>query len=105
RIRADTTTLLPNKATNGLDEFADGNRFGQIGLAAAFADALFVALHGEGGDGDDRNGAQVRIVLDPARHLEAGNLRQLNVHQHEIGTHLANEERIREGGCEAYLSK
>src|ERR1051325_5956302 len=53
RIRADTTQLLPNKSTHRLDEFSDRNRLGQIRLAAAFADALFVALHGKSRDGDD----------------------------------------------------
>src|SRR5262245_13059208 len=91
RIRADTTKLLPNKSTDGLDEFADGNRLGQIRLAAALADAFFVALHRKGGDGDDGNGAQLRIVLDPARYLETGDLRQLDVHQHEIRPHRADK--------------
>ena len=29
--------------------------FGNVGFATAFADTLFVALHGESCDGDDRN--------------------------------------------------
>ena len=40
------------------DEGRDGNRLGQIALAAALPDALFVALHGEGRDGDHRDVAR-----------------------------------------------
>src|SRR4051812_46562803 len=72
RIRADIEThSLTDKPSHGFDELADGNRFGQIRLAAALADPLFIALHGERGDGDHRNGAQLGIILDPARHFEA----------------------------------
>src|SRR5581483_8928311 len=77
RIRADTEmNSLPDKSTHGLDELADRDRLGEIGLATALADTLLVALHGEGRDGDDGNGAQLRVVLDPAGDLEAGDLRQ-----------------------------
>src|SRR6201994_611375 len=82
RIRADTEmNSLPDESTHRLDELADRDRLGKIGLAVAFADALLVALHGKGRDGDDRNGTQLRIVLDPLGDLEAGDLRQLHVHQ------------------------
>src|SRR5262249_5660330 len=92
RIRAVTEmNSLPHKSTHGLNELADRNRLGQIGRAAAPADAFLVALHGKGGDGNNRNGAQLRIVLDPARDLQARNLRQLDVHQDQIGPHLADE--------------
>src|SRR5690242_2682580 len=92
RIRADTeVNSLPDKSTHRLDELADRDRLGQIGFAAALADALLVALHGKGGDGDHGNGAQFRIILDPARDLEAGDLRQLDVHQDQIGAQLAHE--------------
>jgi len=67
-----------------VEEFCDGNRLRQIGLAAALADLLFVALHREGGDGDDRDCAQFLVVLQPLRHLEAGNLGQLDVHQDQV---------------------
>src|ERR1700730_9005100 len=92
RIRADTEmNSLPDESTHRLDELADRDRLGKIGFAAAFADALLVALHGERGDRDHGNGAQLRIILDPAGDLEAGHLRQLNVHQDQIGAHLADE--------------
>src|SRR5205823_6584279 len=92
RIRADMETqLLPDKTPYRLNKLADRNRFGQISFAAAFADSFFVALHGKGGDRDDGNCAQLRIVLDPARDFETGDLRKLDVHQHEIGTQLADE--------------
>src|ERR1700753_541623 len=92
RIRAVTEmNSLPDESTHRLDELADRDRLWQIRLAGAFADAVLVALHGKGGDGDDGNGAQLRIVLDPLGDLEAGDLRQLDVHQDQIGAHLADE--------------
>src|ERR1700742_3064098 len=92
RIRADTElNSLPDESTHRLDELADRDRLGKINLATALADALLVALHGKGRDGNDGNGAQLRIVLDPAGDLEAGDLRQLDVHQDQIGPHLADQ--------------
>src|SRR5471030_1945448 len=75
RIRADIETLLPDESSNGFNKLADRDRLGQIGLAAALADAFLVALHRKCRDRDHRNCAQFRIVLDPARHIEAGHLR------------------------------
>src|SRR5580693_3308540 len=79
------------KVTDGLDEFRHRDRFGEVGLAAALADTLFVAFHGKGGDGDDRNLFQLLIVLEPLGHFEAGNFRQLDVHQDQIGAMLARQ--------------
>src|ERR1700709_1418930 len=91
RTRADTEVLLPNKTPDSFDELADRDRLGQISLAAALADTLFVALHRERRHRDHRNGAQLRIVLDPARHLHPRHLRQLDIHQDEIGTKFSDE--------------
>src|SRR5712671_2107341 len=77
KTRADTEILLPDKTPDGFNKFADRDRLGKIRLAAAFADAFLVALHRKRRHRDHRNGAQLRIVLDPARHLEPGDLRQL----------------------------
>src|SRR3954470_17861271 len=91
RIRADTEILLPDKTPDGFNEFADRDRLRQIGLAAALADAFLVALHRERRYRDDRNAAQFRIVLDPARYLQTRNLRQLDIHQDQIGPKLAHQ--------------
>src|SRR5216684_538181 len=91
RMRADIETLLSDKPSDGLNKFADRDRLGQIGLAAALADAFFVALHRKGRHRDHRYRTQFGIVLDPARHLETGNLRKLDIHQDEIGTRRADE--------------
>src|SRR5690606_34280915 len=64
---------------DGLDEFRNGDRLRHIGFAAALPDALLVPLHGEGGDGNDRDDMQFVILLQPFRHLEARNLRQLDI--------------------------
>src|SRR5487761_2128330 len=81
----------PEEMTDRLDEFADRNRLGQIGLAAALANAFLVALHGEGGDRHDRNCLEFGIVLEPFGHFEAGYFRQLDIHQNQIGPVLARE--------------
>src|SRR6266478_5027364 len=92
RIRADTQTYsLPNKTPYGFNELADRNWLGQIGFAAALADALLVPLHRKCRDRNHRDGTQFRIVLDPACHFEAGDLRELDIHQDQIGAHLAHE--------------
>src|SRR6476620_8806883 len=103
RIRADIETPLPDKSSNGFNKFADRDRLGQIGLAAALADTLLVALHRKRRDCDHWDRAQLRIVLDPAGHFETGHLGKLNIHQHEIGTKLADQikrlETIAGTGC------
>src|SRR5687768_1749390 len=86
RIRADIFVPLPDKTPDSFDELADRDRLRQVSFATAFADALFVALHRKSGDGDDGNGVQIGIVLDPARDVEARDLRQLDIHQDQVGT-------------------
>src|ERR1700688_807802 len=81
----------PEEMADGLDELAHRDRLGQIGLAAALADALLVALHGEGGNRHDRDRFELGIVLEPFGHFEAGYLRQLDVHQNQIGPVLARK--------------
>ena len=58
----------------------DRDRLGDIGLAAALPDPLLVALHGEGGDGDDRDAAVVaggeQMVDDGAVDRLRGSLRR-----------------------------
>src|ERR1700690_2127801 len=81
----------PEEMTDGLDELADRDRLGQKGLATTLADALLVALHGEGGDRHDRDRLEIGIVLEPFGHFEAGYFRQLDIHQNQIGPVLARE--------------
>src|SRR4051812_47253121 len=62
RPRADMDFLssgVTEEMTIFFDDLSHRDRFGQVGLAAATADALFVTLHGEGGDGNDRNRFQL----------------------------------------------
>ncbi len=51
---------IPEIGLDGLDEFRDRNRLGDIGLATALTDSLFVALHRKGGHGDHRDYMQFR---------------------------------------------
>ena len=82
---------IAEKAADGLDELADRDRLGQIGLATALADALLVALHRKRGDGDHRDGLELGIFLEPFGHFETGHFGQLNVHQDQVGPVLARE--------------
>src|SRR5664279_2292520 len=77
--------------TDRLDELGHRDRLRQIGLAAALADALLVALHGEGGDRDHRDSLEFGIVLEPFGHFEAGDFRQLDIHQNQIGPVFARQ--------------
>ena len=67
------------------------DRLGDVGLAAALPDLLLISLHGESGDRDDRDMLQIVGFLEPLRDLDAGNFRQLNVHEHEVGLVFAGE--------------
>src|SRR5579862_5485149 len=62
-VIAPLSSIRSQKAPDGLDELADRDRLGQIGLAAAFADSLLVALHCKRRDRHDRNGIELRIFL------------------------------------------
>src|SRR5580692_6187292 len=91
RMRADIQLSLSDEPSDGFNKLADRDRLGQIGLAAAFANALLVTLHRECRDRDDRNGSQLRVVLDPPRHFETRDLGKLDIHQDEIGAELAHK--------------
>src|SRR5579885_1339709 len=94
RIRA-LIELVPSRSpeemTYRLDELAHRDRLGQIGLATAFADALLVALHRKSRHRHHGDRLQLGIVLQPLRHFEAGDFRQLDIHQNEVGPVLARE--------------
>jgi len=79
------------KLAERLDEFGDGNRLREIRFATALADALLVALHGKGGDGNDGNDVKFRVVLDPLRDFEAGDFGELDIHEDQVGAVLAGE--------------
>src|SRR5262249_17232945 len=81
----------PEKAADGLDELRHRDRLRQIGLATAFTDALLIASHRKGGHRDHRNGLKFGVFLEPIGHFETGDVRQLNIHQNQIGTALAGE--------------
>src|SRR3546814_15142729 len=88
---------LPEVPLDGLKEVGNRDRLGDIRFAAAFPDLLLVTLHGEGGHGDHRDRLEPVVLLDPLRHLEAGDLGKLNVHAAPVGAAVARPERRGEG--------
>src|SRR5579871_6778966 len=73
-VRTSSTTriraLIPGPSVlhempHRLEEFGDRNRLRQIRLAAALADPLLVALHGEGRHRHHRDRLQLVVLLDP----------------------------------------
>src|SRR5438552_2406313 len=90
-MRADIEAALAQEAFDHFEEVSDGNRLGDIRLATALADLFLVALHGKRRDRDDRDGAQFVVLLDPFGDLQPRNLRQLNIHQDQIGAVLARQ--------------
>src|SRR5580698_6727738 len=82
---------IAEEMADGLDELAHRDRLAQIGLAATLADALLVALHGEGGHRHDGDGPEILIVLEPLGDFEAGHFGELDVHEDQIGPMLARE--------------
>src|SRR5262245_65938025 len=85
---------LSGLADELLDRVEEGrvrDRLRDISLTTPFADALLVALHGEGRDCNDRDFAELVVVFDPFGDFEPRNLRNLNIHPHEIETMLAGE--------------
>src|SRR6476619_1418200 len=85
------TLADPEKVADGLDELGDRDRLRQISLATAFADALFIALHRKCRHRNHWNGLQFGVFLEPFGHFETGDLRQLNVHQDQVGAVFAGE--------------
>src|SRR6185437_7871232 len=91
RMRADIRGYSIQEAGDSLEEIGDRNRLGDVRLASALADLLFVTLHREGGHRDYRNGAQFFVFFDPFGDLEAGHLGQLDIHQYQVRMVLARQ--------------
>src|SRR5256885_7807401 len=53
------------EAANGLEEVHDRDRLGNVSLASAFADLFLIALHRERCDGDNRDGFEIVVLLQP----------------------------------------
>src|SRR5688572_13857568 len=81
----------PNVAGNGFQKVRHGDGFGYVTLAAALQNSLLVALHGKGRDGDHRDGLEVVIFLEPLGDDEPGNLRELDIHEDQVGVVLTRE--------------
>src|SRR5260221_5803397 len=93
RIRAviEAPSARTEEVADRLDEFANGDRLGEIGLAAPLANTLLIALHGKRRDRHDRDGFELWIIFEPFGHFETRNFGQLDVHQNQIRPVLAGE--------------
>src|SRR5262249_10301482 len=65
-------SVLFHEMAHSLEKLGNRNRFRQIGLATTLADALLITFHGKGGDGNDGNGAQLVVLLDPFGDFQPG---------------------------------
>src|SRR5512143_897371 len=71
RTRPDIARpALPQEPFDGAQELSHRDRLGDVGLATALKDLLFVALHGEGRHRDDRDRTEIVVLLDPLRDLQ-----------------------------------
>src|SRR5690606_9941628 len=84
-------SVFLDEVADGFEKLRDRNRLRKVGLAASFPDALLIALHREGGDRDHWDRFQLVVLLDPLRDFQTRNLRQLNIHQDEVGPMLAGK--------------
>lgn len=71
-----------------LHERADRDRLCEIPFGASVADAFLVALAGIGRNGEHRNRAQGAVFLRRFDQIEAGDVRQLDVHDNQVGHEL-----------------
>ena len=76
-----------------VEEHRHRDRLRYVGLAAPFADALLVPLHGEGGHRHHRNRLELIVLFQPLGHFEPRDLRQLNIHEDEVGPVLAGKRK------------
>jgi len=75
---------VSEQGLHGGHERADRHRFGQIGIGAGIANALFIALAGIGRDGQHRDDPQREIGFCRLYQVQSGNIGQLDVHDDEI---------------------
>ncbi len=76
---------------DGREKFLVAHRLGDVAVTAGGANALLVALHRQGGEGDHRNGARRVVPLEQRRGLEAVHAGKLDVHQDQVGLLVARQ--------------
>src|SRR5260221_2904063 len=91
RMRADIDDVSAQEALAHFEEVGDGDRLGDRRLAATLADLCLVAFHRNRCHRDDRDRAQFVVFLDPFGDLQPRDLRQLDIHQNEVGAMQARE--------------
>ncbi len=76
---------------DGRQEVLVAHRLGDVAVAPGGANALLVALHRQGGEGDHRNGARRLVPLEQRGGLEAVHAGKLDVHQDQVGLLVARQ--------------
>src|SRR6185369_12612149 len=79
------------KTADGFEKAGDGNRLGNIGLAATLTDDFLITFHRKCSHRDDRDSAQGIVFLQPFGDFQPGNLGKLDVHQNQVGAVFARD--------------
>ncbi len=76
---------------DGPDELADVHRLRDVPVEACRQEPLAVSVHGLGGHGEHRDPRRALVRPQPAEHVDAVEVRKLDVHEHEIGRMLRSQ--------------
>ena len=79
--------MLPH----GADELHDVHGLRDVAVEARRQETLAVSLHRLRGQREHRDGGGALVRTQPAEGLDAVDVRQLDVHQHEVGRVLGRE--------------
>src|SRR5262252_5298058 len=83
--------LSREKALDGSQETRYRYWFSNICFATALSDLLFVSFHRKSSYRDDRDCAQIFVLLDPLGDLETRYFGKLDIHQDKVGTMLTRK--------------
>src|ERR1700680_4530281 len=83
--RLTARRLSAQEFFDGREKFAQHDWLGDIPVAAAVERPALVARHRESSDRNDRDLPRLRVTLELADRIQSRDVRQLNVHQHQIG--------------------
>ena len=73
---------------DGVDERDGVHRLGDVAVEACGQEPLAIPIHRLRGQGEHRDGGGALVRAQPAQPLDAIDVRQLDIHEHEIGSML-----------------